>query len=161
MSRKCLVWALTAAGIMVGWDLVEITSQNAAEYAAMGAQFHCRVGRAPGEGSSAGPSARICVGHSGGFTWAWLHQEKVRAGNIFSAVAKMTLVPVRPLHGLSLALTELYYKWDAFDASVVSFIVSSTELGLSHPYGLQTEILLKFERIFFLILFCLILTCIQ
>lgn len=84
--------------------------QNAAGYAAMGAQCHCRVGRAPGESSSAGPSARTCVGHSEGFTWAWLHQEKVRAGNIFSAVARMILVPRHPLCGLSLALGKLYYK---------------------------------------------------
>lgn len=31
-----MVWAVTAAGNMVGWDLVEITLQNAAGYAAMG-----------------------------------------------------------------------------------------------------------------------------
>lgn len=63
-----------------------------------------------GGSSSAGPSARTCAGHSGGCMCAWLHQEKVRAGNIFSAVARMTLVPAHPLCGRSLALAKLYYE---------------------------------------------------
>lgn len=79
VSRKQSLWS----GKVVGWDLVEITLQNAAGYTARGAQCHCRVGRAPAGSSCAGPSARTCVGHSEGCARAWLHQEKVRAGNSF------------------------------------------------------------------------------